>query len=175
MRALKFRSRRDLAGLLGELVARQAPPAMLRAADAIVPVPLHPVRRAARGFNQAELLVRPLAERYRRPVVAQALRRVRQDAAQVRLSKAGRRANVAGAFAPGPARVRGTVLLFDDVFSTGATAAACAQVLRAVGADRVLVLTLARAVGPGEPSSPDTPCPGADRPGRARPNGAAGR
>jgi predicted amidophosphoribosyltransferase len=92
------------------------------------------------------LLARPLAARLGVPCVAGGLRRVHQELAQAKLDAGARRANVRGAFAPGHTRVRGRVLVVDDVFSTGATAGACAGALRDGGASQVFVLTLARAV-----------------------------
>jgi ComF family protein len=146
LHALKYRGRRDLARPLGALLATLAPADAVTGADVVVPVPLHPARLAARGFNQAELLARPLATRLGLPLVPRGVRRVRQEMPQVTLDAAARRGNVARAFAPGEARLRGRVLLVDDVASTGSTASACARALREAGASSVAVVTLARAL-----------------------------
>jgi len=112
----------------------------------IVPVPLHPRRRRERGFNQSELIARELARRADTSVAPDALVRRQDTAPQTGLSAASRRANVRGAFAVRQrARVSGrTVVLVDDVFTTGATAHACARALREAGAAEVRLLTMAR-------------------------------
>ncbi len=143
---MKYRGRRSVAGPLGRLLAEGAPPEVVVGVSAVVPVPLYPRWLATRGFNQADHLARPLAARLGVPCLPLALRRVRQELAQVGLGVRSRLANVHGAFVPGGAQVRGHVLLVDDVFSTGATAAECARALRSAGAEEVSVLTLARAV-----------------------------
>ncbi|HXE63369.1 MAG TPA: phosphoribosyltransferase family protein [Bryobacteraceae bacterium] len=114
--------------------------------DAIVAVPLHWKRRWRRGFNQAELLAKQISKRRRMPLM-KALRRVRPTANQSGLTSAARRRNIAGAFQPKPGTdLRGKrVLLIDDVFTTGATASACAAALKRAGAASVSLLTLARA------------------------------
>lgn len=144
--ALKFRGRAALGAPLGRLmaVAAQADP-VAQACDVVVPVPLHPHRQAARGFNQSELLAREIAAALNRPVDVRILRRVRDTPAQVGLPLAERRTNVRAAFAAG-GTTAGRILLVDDVLSTGFTAASCAQALRAAGASEVVVLALARAV-----------------------------
>lgn len=110
--------------------------------DIVVPVPLHRSRLRRRGFNQAELMARELAEKIKAPVSAR-LEAVRRTRDQVELSAAGRRANVEGAFRMRSA-VRGRALLVDDVFTTGATLSACAGTLRRAGAGEVHALSLCR-------------------------------
>jgi ComF family protein len=113
--------------------------------DAVVAVPLHWRKKWQRGFNQSELLARHIARRRHIPVL-NVLRRNRQTAVQASLAVAGRRKNVAGAFEARPkAELQGKkILLIDDVMTTGATASACAAVLKRGGARSVSLLTLAR-------------------------------
>ncbi len=114
--------------------------------DFIVPVPLHWRRRWRRGFNQAELLARGISEHRQVPIL-NALRRAKPTATQAGLTSAGRRRNMAGAFQPrtGIDLTGKKILLIDDVFTTGATASACALALKKAGAETVSLLTLARA------------------------------
>ncbi len=112
--------------------------------DIVVPVPLHPARKRERGFNQAELLARGVAEKMK-ATVSDTLEVVRSTRDQVELSAAQRRANVAGAYAA-TKPLRGTILLVDDVFTTGATMSACSATLLRAGAEEVHALTLCRTV-----------------------------
>jgi ComF family protein len=144
---LKYRGRRRAAAQLahrldGEAGVRE----VLGGADVLVPVPLHPRRRRERGFNQAELLAAELGRRAAVPVAAEVLVRRADTASQAGLTAARRRANVAGAFAVRHrSRVAGRiVVLVDDVYTTGATARACARALRDAGAAEVRLLTVAR-------------------------------
>ena len=142
---LKYRYVHGLAEPLGELLAgywqAQSTPV-----DVIVPVPLHSGRQRRRGYNQAALLAHALGRRAGIRVDEGALRRVRRTASQMRLGAAERRLNVRGAFGCPDGRVLGQrVLLIDDVCTTGATLEACADALRAAGAEAVWALTLARA------------------------------
>ena len=116
--------------------------------DLIVPVPLHLSRLRWRGFNQAQLLARPLSRATHLPIEVRAVERVKATRAQVELGETERRTNVRGAFrVTAPARVRGRrILLVDDVFTTGATVNECAATLQRAGARGVDVLVLARAV-----------------------------
>ena len=112
--------------------------------DAVVPVPLHRSRLRKRGFNQAELLARGVSGRLN-VRLSDTLEVVRSTRDQVELSAAERRDNVAGAYrARGP--VAGTVLLIDDVLTTGATMSACAGTLLRAGAREVHALSLCRTV-----------------------------
>lgn len=113
--------------------------------DMVVPVPLYPRRLAWRGFNQSLELARPLARKYGWPIEPGALTRIRDTRPQSTLSGRMRRENIQGAFAADADLVRGrTVLLTDDVMTTGATVEAAAKALRVAGASRVDVLVLAR-------------------------------
>ena len=113
--------------------------------DALVPVPLHPDRRKKRGFNQSREIATWLGRRAGIPVV-EALCRVKATAPQARLSRAERLRNLRGSLAlAGGFDPRGRRLVIcDDVFTTGATADACARMLRRAGADEVVALTVAR-------------------------------
>jgi competence protein ComFC len=140
--ALKYRGYKRVVG-------RLAGPLMLQVLgdgrfDAVVPVPLHRSRLRKRGFNQAELLARGVAEKMK-ATVSDTLEVVRSTRDQVELSAAQRRANVTGAYAA-TVPLRGTILLVDDVFTTGATMSACAATLVRAGAEEVHALSLCKTV-----------------------------
>jgi len=147
---LKFQGRRTLATRLGPLL-REAAGDLLSDADAVVPVPLHPWRQWRRGYNQADLLAVTLG----RPVW-RVLRRRRATPPQAALDRRARQANVRHAFALGvwmpraASRARRqiegrTLVMVDDVLTTGATLDACARVLIDAGARDVRAVTVARA------------------------------
>ncbi len=146
----KYHGIQTLSAPLGKLLALALP--RERSFDVIVPMPLHWRKRWQRGFNQAELLAREIGRRTHTPV-RNALRRVRYTDSQAGLTSARRRQNVSGAFqASRRANLFSTqplegrsVLLIDDVITTGATAASCARALKRAGARHVTVLALARA------------------------------
>jgi ComF family protein len=140
----KYSGVSQLAAKLGPMMSGAMP--REQRFEAIVPMPLHWRKRLERGFNQSELLAKVLSKRTGIPVV-NALRRRKSTTPQAGLTRAQRRTNVAGAFeADERERIDGRhVLLIDDVLTTGATASACAAVLKRAGARRVTVLTLARA------------------------------
>jgi ComF family protein len=128
-----------MAGCTGSAGAPGEPPL-------VVPVPLHPARLRSRGFNQSALLATHVARLRRWPAALLLLVRIRDTPTQTALDLAARRANVADAFAlrrAGSARGR-RILLVDDVWTSGATAAAIGRVLRKDGATAVEVLTFAR-------------------------------
>jgi ComF family protein len=113
----------------------------------VVPVPLHWWRRWCRGCNQCDAVARVFADDLRVPFMSHCLRRRRATAMQTRLTTTARRDNVRGAFVarPGSALAGKTVLLVDDVMTTGSTAHEAAKALHRAGAARVVVAVLARA------------------------------
>ncbi|MDO8288031.1 MAG: ComF family protein [Parvibaculum sp.] len=123
---------------------------VLKGADFIMPVPLHRWRLMARRYNQSAELGRHIAKLSGVPFAGHWLARVRATRPQVGLSGDARRRNVAGAFRvsrrAGPALKGKTVVLIDDVMTTGATIEACTHALKAAGARELRVLTLARVV-----------------------------
>jgi competence protein ComFC len=136
---------------LAELLLEEAAP-VLRGQkwDFIVPVPLHPVKKREREFNQAEVLAARLGKAIGVPLNAKLLRRVKPTATQTLLKRTQRATNMRGAFAVHDGvklngELKGKrVVLVDDVFTTGATTNDCARALRAAGAGEVCVWTVAR-------------------------------
>jgi len=146
LHALKYRGERRLAAPLGEAIARRWSRAGI-GGDLLVPVPIHPERLRSRGYDQAVLLARAAGARLALPV-APALRRTVATAAQHRLGRESRAANVGRAFAleSGWAdEVRGCwVVIVDDIVTTGATLSGCAAPLLEAGAAAVAGLAVAR-------------------------------
>jgi len=132
---------------LAREAARQAAGQLPGTARRVVPVPLHPRRLAARGFNPAAVLAREVARELGLSWSPRALERRRDTPSQTGLDRRARRRNVAGAFRARE-RLAGRVILVDDVVTTGATAAAAARALRQAGARAVVLLAAARTPAP---------------------------
>ena len=111
----------------------------------IIPLPIHATKKRQRGFNQAELLAKPLAERLDIPLLPHAVEKRRKTEAQVGLTLRERRKNITtDLFMVKPNTVDNrTVLLLDDVFTTGTTISACAHALKRAGAAKIVAITLA--------------------------------
>lgn len=140
---LKFAGWRGVADALARAMAAVEP---AQPADVVTWVPLTRRRLAERGFDQARLLAAAVARHRGVPCRSLLLRPESAAGSQARRGGADRRAAMHGAFAVARgAKVPPLVLLVDDVLTTGATAAACAEALRAAGALEVHVLTAARA------------------------------
>jgi competence protein ComFC len=144
----RLKYQRDIA--LGEVLARQLVSVLQGLdwpIDLICPTPIGVARKAERGYNQATFLALPLALALGLPYRPQALTKTRETRSQVGLSADQRQANVSGAFQGQAKWAAGrTVLVVDDVTTTGATIQACAAALLQAGARQVYGLTLARAV-----------------------------
>jgi ComF family protein len=145
--ALKHGDRLDLAVSAGRWLARAVQP-ILRPGMVIVPVPVHRWRLVTRRYNQAALLAHALGRETGLTVLPDALIRTRPTGTQDGKGREARFDNLSGAIRPHPARggalAGRDVLLLDDVMTSGATFAACADAAHAAGASSVCVLALAR-------------------------------
>jgi ComF family protein len=152
--ALKYLDRQEAGLLMARMMAR-AGRNLLAETDLIIPVPLHRFRLWRRRFNQSAFLARQVATASGRPCSTHLLLRRRPTRTQVGLEREERRKNVRNAFAltpEGVAAIAGkSVLLIDDVRTTGATAEACARVLKEAGAARVNLLSFALVPAPARP------------------------
>lgn len=151
IRQFKYHGKSGMIGAFGAMIRDTAVTRELAAgsADFLIPVPIHEDRRRIRGFNQAEVISRALSGLIRIPTLTNVLTKNRNTPAQARLTCRGRRKGPAGSFAAGNASniIKGkTVVVVDDVMTTGATLDACASVLSSAGAAEVLGFTLARTV-----------------------------
>lgn len=143
--SLKFENNRAMAVPLGQRMSTRL--AQLDwTIDMLVPVPLHMKRLRERGYNQSTLLAEHIALMQTIPLQPQAIHREIETRTQVGLDAQQRQQNVAGAFIADPSIVtRKTILLIDDVYTTGATMTACAQAALDAGATAVYGLTASKA------------------------------
>lgn len=145
LHALKFEKHdfldADLAKLLEEAIRRRENFAF----DALVGVPMTRARERKRGYNQAELLARALGRRTGIRCDMTLLTRTGERATQSTLPKRARAANARGAFAASPRVKDRSILLVDDISTTGETLRACATALRRAGAARVCAIAVAKA------------------------------
>ncbi|MBB5710440.1 ComF family protein [Sphingomonas xinjiangensis] len=147
---LKYGGRLGCADTMARAMMRLMP----SDADLLIPVPLHRWRTWSRGFNQAALIARSLSRASGTPSDVELLRRVKATPILRGLGPKGRAKAVSGAFALAPdaqAILRGkTIVLIDDVHTSGATANACTRVLKRGGAARVILLCWARVLHDAE-------------------------
>ena len=146
---LKYEQILPAATMLGEMLAQAIAKLDLSAPVSVVPVPLHSSKRQQRGFNQATLITRAALKQLSGKsfeLNEDVLSRVRPTVSQIGLTRPQRCENMRGAFqVVHPNKVSGrSILLLDDVLTTGTTASECARVLRKVGAKQVWVATVAR-------------------------------
>lgn len=150
VKSLKYRHVSDLASefvsLIPEVLLSQIHDVLGERNAKVVPVPLHVTRFRARGYNQADVLGRILAQRLHLPIYTDILYRTRATSPQVETkSRNARLRNMDKAFACKDVDIRGAeILLFDDVFTTGATMRSAANVLKRHGARFVWAVTMAR-------------------------------
>lgn len=144
MAAIKYKGRREYLDFYSEAACRRFARQFARICpDGIVPVPIHSSRMRTRGFNQAELLADRLGKHLGIPVYPDGLKRVKKTLPQKELNQEARFKNLQQAFMPGqlPPHVK-TVLLADDIYTTGSTMEACSRALKAMGVEQIYGLTL---------------------------------
>ncbi len=140
----KYRDTPEVARAFG-LLAAETLKATGYKPQSLVPVPLHWTRSFMRGFNQAELICKVMSEQTGIPV-EHALRRSRRTKQQAKLSRNERKKNLIEAFSINDRKFhnKGTILLFDDVMTTGSTLQAASQVLKDNGAKEIIIMVIAR-------------------------------
>ena len=143
MAAVKYKNKREYLDFYGEAMkVRMTKRVKHWQADALIPVPVHPSRRRQRGYNQAEELAKRLEKHWQIPMDAGLLIRAKKTMPQKNLNPRERLANLQEAFAVKKERlaegkVSETVILVDDIYTTGSTIEACSRVLKAAGVKKV--------------------------------------
>lgn len=149
MLSFKYGDKGYIGEKLGEILYDRIVPEMESGLsfDYIIPVPMHKSKVRKRGYNQAELMARPLAKKTGLPLLKETLVRVRASKPMSKLSTYDRMENVKNIFTLKPDKVKlirnKTVLLIDDIYTTGSTADECSRVLMEAGAEKVYLLTFA--------------------------------
>ncbi len=144
MAAVKYKNRREYLDFYGRAICLRFGKRILKLRpQGLVPVPVHKTRKKIRGFNQAELLADIIGEELSIPVYPDALKRIRNTLPQKELGPKDRLKNLTSAFEPGelPANVK-TVIIVDDIYTTGSTIEACARALKSAGAEEVYSVTV---------------------------------
>ena len=144
MGGVKFRGRLNHARLLGQLLADAVQEYVPAMPQVLIPVPLHPSRLAARGFNQSLEITRVVARLLDLPVDFRCCRRVLHTSPQSGLDQSARRRNIRGAFVAQTPLPWRRVVILDDVVTTGSTVSELAVVLHRAGAESVEVWAAAR-------------------------------
>lgn len=144
MYAFKYNNRREYAGFYAkELIERCGDIIKGWRAQALIPVPLHPSRYRARGYNQAEVLAREIGRQTGIKVDTKTLVRVKKTTPQKELNDRERNINIENAFQIAKNSVKyKNVIVVDDIYTTGATVDGCALALKAGGADRVYFMSV---------------------------------
>lgn len=154
VQAFKYSHQLALGNYFGHLLAQltesaasmENPAWEASSADLVAPLPLHPARLRERGFNQSLELARPLAAKLQRPLAPRLCQRIHDTPAQAGLPWRARKKNIRNAFHCNADLTGKTVILVDDVMTTGASLDECARTLKHCGAETVILFVLARAL-----------------------------
>lgn len=144
MAAIKYKNKRQYLDFYAEAICQRYASQIQRMnAQALIPVPIHPSRKRQRGFNQAELLANNIGARLGIPVYPSALLRDKKTLPQKQLNPSERLKNLQQAFRPGviPPGIT-SVILVDDIYTTGSTVEACTRVLLSAGIRHVYMITI---------------------------------
>ena len=144
MAGIKYNNKREYLDFYAEAMFRSLGPRIMRMkADVLLPVPVHPSRMKTRGFNQAQELAVRLSEKLGIPVNSTILRRSKKTAPQKSLDPSGRLKNLEQAFMADhlPPYIH-SVILVDDIYTTGSTIEACTRILKKAGIERVYFITI---------------------------------
>ena len=146
LHALKYKGNKDVGILLGQMFGQELKTmGHLPEAEIILSIPLHPKKRKQRGYNQSDLLAEGFSRATGIPWSGAMLERIKYTATQTGKTKMERRENVQGVFAVKQGFAPGSIILIDDVLTTGATLEECARTLLAAGCKRFHILTIALA------------------------------
>jgi len=144
---IKYRRKTKLGTALGRYSAEKVAPRWFSDLNMVIPIPLHPAKKRARGFNQAKFIGKGIAEILGLPLRTDLLKRQKYTSTQTKLSREERQQNMHGAFATTGDQLPAdaNILLVDDVFTTGSTMDSAAKILLQNGAHTVFGFTLASA------------------------------
>ena len=141
---IKYNNKREYLETFAELLARYGENKIaLWQPEVLIPIPMYPKKQKVRGYNQAEILARVIGKKLGIPVMPEMLVRNKKTLPQKDLSVSERLKNLSGAFAAGeiPEGIR-SVILVDDIYTTGSTIEACARALRASGISRIYFVVI---------------------------------
>ncbi len=146
--AIKYQNKKEYADFFAEeFVLRKGRELRDLKAEGILPVPMYAGKKRRRGFNQAELLAKKIGKELQIPVYTKVLTRTKATVAQKELGQSQRMKNLEQAFFVENSRGLRRVILFDDIYTTGATAEACSRVLRRAGIEEIYIAAVAIGAG----------------------------
>lgn len=144
MHQLKYKKKYRVGLFLGRIISEYYSEQISNwNADYIIPIPLHILKKADRGYNQAYYIAKGISQNTLIPVMGKFVKRVKTTSTQTKLNKNERKENMRNAFSiPKPLKLKGkTIVLVDDVITTGSTIDECAKILKEAGAEKIYALS----------------------------------